>query len=99
MGKFREFIDDRFPWSNMEKMFGDNEMITEAVIIVRVLKTDEFNASGEMPERVQAFMSTGCGVIMTKGMLLDTEEQLAWENVENHIRDLDEDDDDGTSGV
>lgn len=95
MEKLREFIDERFPWEDMEAGFSDEELITEAVLIVRVLKTDESNVHGEMPERTRCFMSIGCGIIMTKGMLTDTQEQLAFDAADNHLGG----DDDGTSGV
>lgn len=95
MPKLREFMDERFHWEGMEECIRDNEMITEAVVILRILKVDESNAHGEMPERTQLFMSVGCGIIMTKGMLVDTEERIAFDHALDYS--VDEGDDDNGS--
>jgi hypothetical protein len=94
MGKLQDFANENFNWPKWDNL-ADGEMVTEMVIMYRVVNTSKPMDDGYV-ERVDYKSSIGCSYFMGRGIMLCIEEDLATQDAIDAALD-DEDDSDGST--
>jgi hypothetical protein len=88
LATLREFVNEELSLDQV--VIGEGEMVTDAVLIYRVVSVDD---DGGMCERADHMVSTTCGRLLAKGLLGDVEEQWGMDYAERYFKDGDDDSD------
>jgi len=84
-----EFVREELPTTHPDRLLKDGEMVTDAVLLYRVVRVDD---KGVMTERAEYMASSTCGQLMAKGILCDVQEQWAMDYADRYLDKKDEDD-------